>query len=423
MVAKVKEVDADALGMSGLLVKSTLIMRENLEELNSLGLTRDPGAARRGGADPHATSSATCARSTRGACSTAATRSRACRTLDKLMEHEAQRRRGTRTSGGCRRGGSCPRAPNADGAAVELPAAARRTSRPTTRCSSRRSSAPAWSRAVARRHRRVRQRDRAVPQPVAVPPGEGPRQAGERRRVQVPHPARRFREQLGRGQGVGRARAAGRLRLLPGQRRRRRPRHLDRRDRAPAEAARFHYPRQQVAPFLCIADFFRPGATVRGEVDYAAFHIVTMGAAVSEADGRAVRRQRVPAVPAAARPRRRDGRGARRVLAPPHPRRVGLRRRGRPDASAGCSASSTAAAATRGATRRARTWRTTPPSPGCSAPSASASRSARRRAGSTSPSRPPRRSSATTPRPSTSSPADRPDRPAARRDTVVIPNC
>ena len=24
------------------------------------------------------------------------------------------------------------------------------------------------------------------------------------------------------------------------------------------EAARFHYPRQQVEPFLCIADFFRP---------------------------------------------------------------------------------------------------------------------------------------------------------------------
>jgi 5-methyltetrahydrofolate--homocysteine methyltransferase len=42
MVAKVKEVDADALGMSGLLVKSTLIMRENLEELNNLGLTDLP---------------------------------------------------------------------------------------------------------------------------------------------------------------------------------------------------------------------------------------------------------------------------------------------------------------------------------------------------------------------------------------------
>jgi 5-methyltetrahydrofolate--homocysteine methyltransferase len=42
MVAKVKEVGADALGMSGLLVKSTLIMRENLQELNNLGLSSVP---------------------------------------------------------------------------------------------------------------------------------------------------------------------------------------------------------------------------------------------------------------------------------------------------------------------------------------------------------------------------------------------
>jgi 5-methyltetrahydrofolate--homocysteine methyltransferase len=42
MVAKVREVEADALGMSGLLVKSTLIMRENLQELNELGLAEVP---------------------------------------------------------------------------------------------------------------------------------------------------------------------------------------------------------------------------------------------------------------------------------------------------------------------------------------------------------------------------------------------
>ena len=35
MLDKVREVGADALGMSGLLVKSTIIMRENLEEMNS----------------------------------------------------------------------------------------------------------------------------------------------------------------------------------------------------------------------------------------------------------------------------------------------------------------------------------------------------------------------------------------------------
>ena len=42
MVAAVSEHNADAIGMSGLLVKSTLIMRENLEEMNERGLERIP---------------------------------------------------------------------------------------------------------------------------------------------------------------------------------------------------------------------------------------------------------------------------------------------------------------------------------------------------------------------------------------------
>ncbi len=41
-VDKAKEVEADAIGMSGLLVKSTIIMRENLEEMNVLGLDETP---------------------------------------------------------------------------------------------------------------------------------------------------------------------------------------------------------------------------------------------------------------------------------------------------------------------------------------------------------------------------------------------
>jgi 5-methyltetrahydrofolate--homocysteine methyltransferase len=44
------------------------------------------------------------------------------------------------------------------------------------------------------------------------------------------------------------------------------------------ELTRFGFPRQPDDPFLCIADFFRP---MGEEVDYAAFHIVTMGAEVS----------------------------------------------------------------------------------------------------------------------------------------------
>ena len=47
------------------------------------------------------------------------------------------------------------------------------------------------------------------------------------------------------------------------------------------EWLRFGFPRQQVEPWLCISDFFRPVDS--GEVDYAAFCVVTMGGAVSEA--------------------------------------------------------------------------------------------------------------------------------------------
>ncbi len=45
------------------------------------------------------------------------------------------------------------------------------------------------------------------------------------------------------------------------------------------ERTRFAFPRQPSAPHLCIADFHRP---VGDEVDYAAFHIVTMGERASE---------------------------------------------------------------------------------------------------------------------------------------------
>src|SRR5207253_936831 len=41
------------------------------------------------------------------------------------------------------------------------------------------------------------------------------------------------------------------------------------------ELARFTFPRQSEDPYLCIADFFRP--VEAGELDYAAFHVVTMG--------------------------------------------------------------------------------------------------------------------------------------------------
>jgi 5-methyltetrahydrofolate--homocysteine methyltransferase len=51
-----------------------------------------------------------------------------------------------------------------------------------------------------------------------------------------------------------------------------------------AERVRFRFPRQHESPYLCIADFFRPVGSE--DVDHAAFHIVTMGGAVSEATAR-----------------------------------------------------------------------------------------------------------------------------------------
>jgi 5-methyltetrahydrofolate--homocysteine methyltransferase len=48
-----------------------------------------------------------------------------------------------------------------------------------------------------------------------------------------------------------------------------------------SELARFPFPRQQVDPWLCIADFVRPIES--DEVDYVGFCIATMGSAVTEA--------------------------------------------------------------------------------------------------------------------------------------------
>ncbi|MHB8826862.1 MAG: methionine synthase [Acidimicrobiales bacterium] len=50
-------------------------------------------------------------------------------------------------------------------------------------------------------------------------------------------------------------------------------------DSRSVESTRFHFPRQRVAPYLCIADFFRP--TTSPDHDYASFMLVTMGPRIS----------------------------------------------------------------------------------------------------------------------------------------------
>jgi 5-methyltetrahydrofolate--homocysteine methyltransferase len=55
-------------------------------------------------------------------------------------------------------------------------------------------------------------------------------------------------------------------------------------DARTAEWLRFTFPRQRSEPWLSIADFFRSAAS--GEADYAAFHVVTMGGRVSDETAR-----------------------------------------------------------------------------------------------------------------------------------------
>ena len=74
-----EEHDADVIGMSGLLVKCTVVMRENLEELNSRGhRDRVPGVPRRRRADPGVRRAGPGARSSPARSAMPATPSRAC---------------------------------------------------------------------------------------------------------------------------------------------------------------------------------------------------------------------------------------------------------------------------------------------------------------------------------------------------------
>jgi 5-methyltetrahydrofolate--homocysteine methyltransferase len=283
MIAKVKEVQADALGMSGLLVKSTLIMRENLEELNELGLTEIPVLL--GGAALTRTYVERDLREVyQGRLFYGRDAFEGLHTLDKLME--------------LKRGG------------IEDPDWGRV---PGGRDLPRRSEREVLPDAPA-----VRSTDVVTDNPVFRPPFLGSRvvkglsideiagyinetalfrnqwqfrpETGPDGTVETDEQFKdRIRPQL-RAQ-LAEAKASGVLvpQVVYGYF----AANSEGNDliiwtdeSRTGELARFSYPRQRVAPHLCIADFFRPwhdGDGALGEVDYAAFHIVSMGAAVSEA--------------------------------------------------------------------------------------------------------------------------------------------
>ena len=134
MIEKALEVKADAIGMSGLLVKSTLIMRDNLEELNGRDLSNIPVLL--GGA----------------ALTRVVRRARPARRLRRPAVLRQGRLRGPARDGPSRRGaGGATRTTIRTGAACHPSRACRR---------GRRSGSPNARRSTRRRSRRGRPRSR-----------------------------------------------------------------------------------------------------------------------------------------------------------------------------------------------------------------------------------------------------------------------
>ncbi|MFM7665012.1 MAG: dihydropteroate synthase, partial [Actinomycetota bacterium] len=273
MIAKVQEVDADALGMSGLLVKSTLIMRDNLEELNSQGLARIPVLL--GGA---ALTRSYVERDLRevydGRVFYGRDAFEGLHTLDKLMD---MKRNGVDDPefGRVPTGRSLAERRAPKDAPTDLP---RRSPEAVT---DNKVFTPPFVGSRVVKGLSLDEIAEYVNETALFRnqwqyrPLDGENDDDFKTRIRP-----ELRAQLAQ------AKASGILvpQLVYGYF----PANGDGNDvviwtdeSRTTERMRFSYPRQNEAPHLCIADFFRPIES--GEVDYAAFHIVTMGAKVSDA--------------------------------------------------------------------------------------------------------------------------------------------
>ncbi len=280
MIEKALEVDADAIGMSGLLVKSTLIMRDNLEELNSRGIA-DRVPVLLGGA--------------------ALTRNYVERDLREVYDgrvfygkdaFEGLRTMDTLMAG--KRSGDLDPAFGREQGGRKLPP--------------RKSERDAAAAPVAVPARS----DVATDAPIFTPPFIGSRVAkgipideiaGYLNETALFRNQWQFRPEKTAGGGVEsddefKARIRPVLReqlatakqeslLLPAAAWGYFAVNSDgtdlvvwKDDTRTQEWLRFSFPRQRKEPFLSIADFFRPAES--GEPDYAAFHVVTMGLRASE---------------------------------------------------------------------------------------------------------------------------------------------
>jgi 5-methyltetrahydrofolate--homocysteine methyltransferase len=275
MLAAYERVGADAIGMSGLLVKSTLVMRENLEELNERGLTHIP-VILGGAALTRRYVERDLREVYRGRVFYGRDAFEGLRIMDELM---AYKRAGT---------------------LEEHPEFGRT---PTGRVLPERATRPATTGALPRRSPEVE-----VDNPVFVPPFVGTRVvkgvplddiAAYLNETALFRNQWQFRPERGEDDEAFKARIRPVLReelakakasgvLVPAVAYGYFAANGDGDDLViwkdesrSAEWVRFHFPRQREHPYLCIADFFRPLES--GEIDYAAFSVVTMGPRVSEA--------------------------------------------------------------------------------------------------------------------------------------------
>jgi 5-methyltetrahydrofolate--homocysteine methyltransferase len=275
MVDKALEVEADAIGMSGLLVKSTIIMRENLQELNDRGLAERVPVLLGGAALTRSYVEVDLRGVYEGRVFYGKDAFEGLRTMDTLMEGK---RSGVLDPAFGREAGGRklpPRKSQRQDAAVEVPARS----------------------------------DVAIDVPIFTPPFVGSRVA---KGVSLDDIAAYVNETaLFRNQWQFRPERGGvesddefKARIRPVLRE-----QLDtarkegllvpavvwgyfavnsegdslvvwKDDSRTQEWLRFEFPRQRKAPFHCISDFFRPAAS--GDADYAGFHVVTMGLRASE---------------------------------------------------------------------------------------------------------------------------------------------
>ncbi len=281
MVSKAEEVGADVIGMSGLLVKSTLIMRDNLLELNERGLEKYPVML--GGAALTRTFVERDLRAEyKGRLFYGKDAFEGLHTMDKLMEL-------------VRSGEDDPDFGRALGGRAGVPARRKTEAVANGETAVRPSRAPSVD----------------AGNPVPVPPFLGAR---VERGIPLAEITRYlnetslFRNQWGYRPLAGESDAEFKIRVRAVLRERLEaarqadvlrpavvygyfPANSEGDDlivwadeTRSTEVTRFNFPRQGEDPWLCIADFFRPVSS--GEPDYAAFHIVTMGAAASEETAR-----------------------------------------------------------------------------------------------------------------------------------------